>query len=283
MVRREAAVAHLLEYLIDRVRYRVVNAFARRFDPAAAAFYERLVRDGYEADAHINVLPRHRLIYVSVPKCASTTIKMTLSGLVGRKPGSTDETHKRRHSGLQAPRHVGLSEFYRLASDPATLRFTFVRNPYDRLVSAWADKFRDKPLVAGDPFINRYLAARRTFDASLPAGPGRTMSFAEFVGLAAVTADCRFDPHWHLQSEILDMPGLALDFIGKVEAFDADFARVLDHAGVARALRQPEPAAYNATRHQAWQSYYTPALADQVYRAYERDFDRCGYARTIPG
>jgi hypothetical protein len=60
-----------------------------------------------------------------------------------------------------APRHVGMSTFYRLVTSPGTLRFSFVRNPYARLVSAWADKYRDKPLVPGDSFIDQYLKYRR--------------------------------------------------------------------------------------------------------------------------
>jgi hypothetical protein len=36
-----------------------------------------------------------------------------------------------------------------------------------------------------------------------------------------------------------------------------------------------------ASLHHSWPVYYTPSLADRVYRAYERDFDRFGYARTI--
>jgi hypothetical protein len=48
-------------------------------DPQSYAFYEKLVAGGFAPDAHIDVLPEQRIIYVCVPKSASTRIKMTLS------------------------------------------------------------------------------------------------------------------------------------------------------------------------------------------------------------
>jgi Sulfotransferase family len=260
----------------------VRNCRDRWFDRSAAAFYSELIGEGFAPNSHIDVLPRHRLIYVCVPKCASTTIKMTLSGLTSRRPGSFDELHKRRFSGLTSPARVGVARFYRLATSPQTLRFAFVRNPYARLVSAWADKFQNKPLAPGeDSFVDQYLVGRRSTDASLPAGPESTLSFAQFVRYAAATANDRIDAHWHLQDDILNMPGIKLDLVGKVETFHADFAHVLDHIGADGRTRQLSYVAYNPSQHRPWQSYYSRDIADCVYRAYRRDFDRFGYSREI--
>jgi len=69
-----------------------------------------------------NVLLRHRLIYISVPKCALTTIKSALSALeLGLAP-PPDKVHTRRYSGLKSPTQVGLSAFRRLANSAATAR-----------------------------------------------------------------------------------------------------------------------------------------------------------------
>jgi hypothetical protein len=37
----------------------------------------------------------------------------------------------------------------------------------------------------------------------------------------------------------------------------------------------------NPSRHEPWQEYYIDRLAASVYRAYERDFDKFSYPRTI--
>lgn len=240
------------------------------------------MRDGgFDPDAHIDVLPRHRLIYLSVPKCASTTIKSALSALqLGAMP-TTDSIHVRRYSGLNSPTQIGLSAFHRLATDGVTLRFAFVRNPYARLVSAWADKFQSKPLVPGDSFIDLYLAHRAAIDSTLPYGVEKTLSFSQFVEFAVTTCDRRINAHWQLQDDLLTMPGINLNFIGKVESFRSDFARVMDHVGAEPATQQASGTAFNMSKHRPWPDYYDNALGALVYRAYERDFARFGYSRTI--
>jgi Sulfotransferase family len=215
---------------LDDARTRVTNCYDRRFNSAASAFYKNLVDNGYAPDTHIDVLPRHGIIYLCIPKCASTTIRMTLSGLAGRAP-APDEIHKRRCSGLSSPRSTGLARFHRLALSPASLRFSFVRNPYARLVSAWANKFRSKPLVPGDAFVNVYLKHRRSIDSAFPEGPDCALSFSQFAKFANATAERRLDAHWQLQDDLLSMPGIKLDLVGKVEAFEKDFAPVLNHVG----------------------------------------------------
>lgn len=236
---------------------------------------------GFDPDAHIDVLPRYRLIYLSIPKCASTTIKSVLSALQFGAAPAPDRIHVRRYSGLHSPTQVGLSAFHRLAAGPATLRFAFVRNPYARLVSAWADKFQNKPLVAGDAFVDLYLAHRAAIDPALPHGAEETLSFPQFVEFAVATCDRRVNAHWQLQDDLLTMPGIDLDFTGKVESFGADFARVMDHIGADPRTRRALGATFNASLHRPWPDYYDNTLAARAHRAYERDFARFGYARAI--
>ncbi|HEY1474313.1 MAG TPA: sulfotransferase family protein [Pseudolabrys sp.] len=266
---------------MQRVSSRIVNLHDRWLDPPALSFFQTISDAGFDPDAHIDVLPRHRLIYFCVPKCASTTIKSALSALeLGRAP-PPDKLHTRRYSGIKSPTQIGLSAFHQLANNRATLRFAFVHNPYARLVSAWADKFQDKPLVPGDSFVDLYLMHRVAIDGALPKGPDQTLSFSQFVDFAAASSNGRVNAHWQAQDDLLNLPGINLNLIGKVESFRKDFAYVLDHVGADRQIRQALSVNHNVSRHRPWPHYYTDALAARVHRAYERDFDRFGYARAI--
>lgn len=278
---RPTCLLRRVHYCVDNARAHIVNCRDRLTDPRAGSFFRTLIEHGYRPNAHIDVLPQHRLIYVCVPKCASTSVKALLAALNGRRSVATRKLHNRRHTGLQPPARIGISSFYRLATAPDTLRFTFVRNPYARLVSAWADKFQNKPLVPGDTFIETYLAWRGIVDPSLPVGADATLTFAQFVHFAAETAERRVDAHWQLQDDLITMPGITLDFVGRAERFDADVERILDHVGEAAPLQPSALRHFNVSKHKPWTSYYTRELADRVYRAYERDFDRLGYSRAI--
>jgi hypothetical protein len=188
--------------------------------------------------------------------------------------------HRRKSSGLKAPRH-DIVEFHRLATDPKALRFTFVRNPYARLVSCWADQYADRPLVPGYGRVELYLRHRAEVSASLPVGADKTLSFEDFVRFVCATAHRRVDKHWQIQSDIVELPGIALNFIGKVEHFTDDFARVLDFVGAAAPLRETTVKLLHSSKRKSVSSYYSKELADLVYRTYERDFDQLGYARAV--
>jgi hypothetical protein len=275
-------VTRLLRPYLLRVRDYARRATVGRNDPPAYQFYARMIASGYDPSAHIDILPKHRIVYVCVPKAASSRIKMSLSSLLGRQLSSFEEANKRKLSGLKAPHHVGLSFFYQLAMDAGTLRFSFVRNPYARLVSCWADKFQNKPLIAGDSFVEQYLDARTHVDSSLPAGGGQTLSFPDFTRFVAEPAVRRLNAHWQCQHELVEGPAITLDFIGRVESFDKDFVRVFDHVGATDVLRSKTRQPINVSSHRPWKDYYTTELAAAVYRTYERDFDLFKYPRSLP-
>lgn len=271
-------------WYVRRLRACVVNSRDCRLNSPAATFFNTIREHHNDAETYIDVLPQHRLIYLCVPKAASTTIRSILSSLeVGTPPGPALELlYNRRCTGIRSPRLAGFSVFHRLTKSAETLRFTFVRNPYARLLSAWSDRFQGRRLVEGKPSINAYRAHRAAISPLLPHGPDQTLSFPQFVEFATATVDQRIDLHWQLQDDFATVPGLPLNLIGKVESFQTDFARVLDHIGVTNQARARYlQLAADPSSHQAWQDYYTDALAARVYRAYERDFDKFGYPRNV--
>jgi hypothetical protein len=250
-------------------------------NPEAVTFCQNLMSKGYEAGTLVNVMPRHRLIYIAVPKAASTRIRRTLARIEGRFSRSLKARRRTMYRGPYGPRNFPIGLFYQVATAPDVMRFSFVRNPYARVVSCWADKFAGKPLIGGDSFIDAYLSVRQQIDPRLPFGADRTLSFPQFTVFTAATSKIRHDIHMQTQDDILSMPGIKLDLIGKVENFDTDFIRILDYLNAGEDIRREATGAINESHHDDWPTYYTPELADRIYRAYEPDFDRFGYVRAF--
>lgn len=170
------------QYFRRTIRFHVRRQVARwkaitgyRRDQPALAFYRNIRNSGFDADTWIDVLPRQKLIYVSVPKAASTTIRSVLSQFEMRAaPPDERVLYKRRCSGLLSPSLAGLDVFHEMASSADTLRFTFVRNPYARLVSAWSNKFAGKHCAVATPtwtsiWIIRRNRARRGRSSHYPS------------------------------------------------------------------------------------------------------------------
>jgi hypothetical protein len=261
-------------------------AVAALREPPAAAFCRKLEAEAFHAYDLVRVLPSHGVIYLVVPKAASTRIRTILAVIGGR--------HSRRFKASQQPkfrepqglRSMTVRSFYHLAISPKSFRFSFVRNPYARLLSCWANKFEGKPLVLGlpgSPEVDDYLARRAQIDRTLPAGTDQMLSFEQFTIFAAASAHSRNDPHLMAQDDLLSVPGITLDFVGRMESFNADFARVLDRLRASDQIRRDALVPVNPSQHRHWSDYYTPDLADRIYRAYECDFDRFGYPRSLPG
>ena len=137
-------------------------------------------------------------------------------------------------------------------------KFTFVRNPYSRLVSTYFDKCQK---VIGTewelPFYSKWKDA----------------SFYDFV-VDVCSLDLKnTEGHIKLQSEFIPKK---IDYIGKMETFTRDFDYVLNRISVK--IPQPEKK-HNTTEHNHWSEYYTNYLKDMVYDSFRSDFDNFSYEK----
>lgn len=200
---------------------------------------------------------RHGYIYVHVYKVAGQSVKMalrkhemrwlpginTLAAIALESPPAYAFRPLGAHAGAAQIRDwLGPEEFARLFS------FAFVRNPWDWQVSLYH-------------FIrhNKVNYQRRMVSE---------MSFDEYIRW-------RVDEDRHLQSEYLcDRHGeLLVDFVGRFEQLEADFATIATKLGLR--LRLPH---VNATRHDDYREHYTDETAGLVAEAFAPDIDRFGYS-----
>ena len=134
-------------------------------------------------------------------------------------------------------------------------KFAFVRNPWDRLVSAWNDKVVN---LNHFHFSDSELEKMRQFE-----------NFVEFVaGLNLATCD----RHLQLQSCLIDLT--RVNFLGRMETFEDDFRQVCSRLKIG----SEQIVARNTTRKQPYQQYYTPALRDKVAEFYAPDIKAFDYS-----
>jgi hypothetical protein len=280
-------VDHQLKRKWRKTTWAIGLRAATQQDPEVAVFFNRL-RSGGSGGNNLRVLLKERIIYATVLKSASSRIRRTLCLIAGMRSRSLNPWRWHKIGSPPPLKSIPPGAFYRLAHDPMALRFSFVRNPYDRLVSCWADKFQDRPLVMsklftkGNMTIDRYLKVRAEIDPKLPYGADKTLSFPDFVTFATAYGFRGPDGHIAAQARALDLPGINFDFIGKVETFEQDFSRVLDHVRADDEMRRTAIGRINPSERSGASEYYTHELAERVYRAYEADFDQFGYPRALP-
>ncbi|MEM7597987.1 MAG: sulfotransferase family 2 domain-containing protein [Pseudomonadota bacterium] len=96
-------------------------------------------------------------------------------------------------------------------------RFTIIREPLSRTVSAWSDK------LLGD------TRHRRDLNKVLGRAPETEISLPAFLDVIAQDEDARLiDRHWRPQHLEISFGQVNYDFIGRVEEMDAARAHIID-------------------------------------------------------
>jgi Sulfotransferase family len=158
-----------------------------------------------------------------------------------------------------------LREVHGQAIWDAAFKFSFVRNPWDRLVSWWSmiDNGRTTTTHPPNRFFSYVLERGKTFE--------------EFL---LNCTDEIVDPDGSKQifrnqiDYLVDGTGkVIIDYIGRFERLQEDFDEICCRLGRAP-VALPRT---NVSRHAAYTEYYTPAMAETVARHYGRDIAQFGY------
>lgn len=189
-----------------------------------------------------------RALFVHIPKCAGITVNKTLYGCRG---GAHMSTELYKH-------YLTRREF------ETFFKFTFVRNPWDRVVSAY-HFLREGGLNDRDRGdAERSVLAFATFDEFV----------REFIGQNRLMETVHFRPQYLFLCKN-DRAAPDVDFIGRFERFEEDFATVCARLGVSCT---PAHANSGRSRPISWRNVYTDETAEIVSLAYARDITLFDYA-----
>lgn len=170
---------------------------------------------------------RYRFIYCPIPKVACSSFKqlaIQLSDLED-KAEAVHLPHKLMHSyvshNLTLSSKYGLEESQTFLDDSSYFKFAFVRNPWDRLVSAYLNKFVDPLKRTG---YNVPIAQEVIKDFYLKRGESpqywKSITFNHFIEYLMDKSDADVDGHWRSQHHFLG--NVDFDFIGRFESIRED-------------------------------------------------------------
>jgi hypothetical protein len=203
-------------------------------------------------------------VFVHIPKTGGTSVTEALRAaaiklaLVGPSTPEQRDTWRIKDAWLH---HILGADLQRLMGATAwerCFRFAFVRNPWDRLVSIY--------------HFHRSLAASgKDFRGNWPEWPeiaarmAATGNFGEWIK-TGIYARPQLD--W-----VADRDGrLLVEFVGRFEQIERDFAHVQHRIGVTAPLPH-----LLRTEHRPYREYYDSETQGLVARHYRRDIDAFGY------
>lgn len=196
-------------------------------------------------------VPNTNMIYFAFPKCASKWMQQELRLRPNNKykPMLWDGCDMKYYH-VRPLRYI---QYHNVDRSKFTM-FTIVRNTYDRLVSAWA-----------------YGVATNTY--------AKGMTFAEFIEYLYVH-----------RNNLLTLPycwmflPVEVYFDGVLQ--DIQFFHMENLADCAAYFRDKykmrlRDRVVNATKHQPYETYYTPKLVNMVKEIYGYEIERFGYASPL--
>jgi hypothetical protein len=184
---------------------------------------------------------KYHFIYYEIQKCFTQTM---LDYFV-RKP----------EMDYEAKRVFGA---HKIAGKDRYFRFTFVRNPWARLVSCWLSKFKHYPSHPTKPGVRHRSLYRE-------------MPFEEFALFVCSVPDAKADVHFKSQHCFLPEEVI---YTGFEETFLWDFDMIRDIIGLPLL---PVPNS-NRSGTGDWTAYYTDELAEKVGERYKEDIKQFNYS-----
>ncbi|NWI65473.1 CHSTE sulfotransferase, partial [Todus mexicanus] len=197
---------------------------------------------------HLLVSDKYRFLYCYVPKVACSNWKRILKVLDGALE-SVDVKMKMDHKsdlvflGDMKPDEIS----YRLKN---YYKFIFVRNPMERLLSAYRNKFgeiKEYQQKYGVEIVRRY---RKNGGNSA----GDDVTFSEFLRYLLDEEVERMNEHWMPIYNLCQPCAVRYDFIGSYERLNADANYVLERVQSPSFVRFPER-----------QSWYKPVTAETLH------------------
>ena len=196
-----------------------------------------------------------KFIFVHIPKTAGTSMEFALADawnnrqkyFVGKNNYLDDRTpqnHKHRNRKVYTT-HFSIKEILEVHPEARNyFRVCFVRNTWDRLVSAYVYRHHHEATTH-----------KRKFK-----------SLKDFIK----------NKNLHTNSQLKFILGnngkINMDFIGRYENLENDFKTVCDRIGIQCQLPH-----YNFTKHEHYSKYYDEETVDLVYKKYKKEISHFNY------
>lgn len=199
----------------------------------------------------------HRFIFFAVPRTATHAVRQALAPQLGADDWQQKDLHGAARlpiAALAAKRHGHISVAEAERHLPARLwreyfKFAFVRNPFERFVSACFFLHRGREDFARAPTLHMKRALAR------PAFRRRVL----------------IRPQHEL---LVDAAGaVALDYVGRFESLEGSMNALCARLGIAPVTLERA----NASSHGAYARYYDAELRDLVAELYRADLAAFGY------
>ena len=221
-------------------------AVNRRVDRLGLHLRRHMVRNGRS----LRDFEQNRCIFIHIPKTAGSAIGENLFGHLGGG-----------HMTYRDYQWV-FNQIYGVKDFDQYFKFAFVRNPWDRVVSAFAFLRDGGNTWQDQQFLDNHRSAFENFNTFI------------HEWLSEHTAqECL---HLRPQIDFLcdDSGQMAVDYLGRYELLHDDYENIRAQLGIGKPLPKRKT---NQSSHRHYREYYDKEAVEKVAKIYDRDIKELGY------
>lgn len=231
--------------------------------------------------AQLYVEHSHRFIYCEVPKVGCSNWKRIILLL---NPSLRLTVRDLKHYDIHTSPLLRKLSSYSPASQKKFLanytKIMFVRDPFERIVSAYRDKF----LHDDDKYYSNFYANLIRKRLAINVNSTEYITFPEFVRFIVQENPYYRDTHWKPMFQLCDPCNIQYDIIGKIESITRDADFVLKTIGAPKDLKYPTMKHHSndsRTNEEITKQYLEtlpPKLYRQLLELYSPDFSMFEYS-----
>ena len=205
---------------------------------------------------NVMVDEKFKILFCYIPKIACTQWKTVMANL----------NHTNAKYWIHDARNFKFLDDYPRDEAERMLKtyfkFVFVREPFERLLSAYLDKFN-----SGNPdFHNNYgkEIVRRYRPGSRPED--KNITFDEFVNYVINIGNGYWNEHWQTYDKLCHPCAVHYDFIGRFENLEEEARYVLEMSGISRNLNVSFPHVKPSNTSSKVPFFYSQLVKERLYR-----------------
>lgn len=231
--------------------------------------------------AQLYVEHSHRFIYCEVPKVGCSNWKRIILLL---NPSLRLTVRDLKHYDIHTSPLLRKLSSYSPASQKKFLanytKIMFVRDPFERIVSAYRDKF----LHDDDKYYSNFYANLIRKRLAINVNSTEYITFPEFVRFIVQENPYYRDTHWKPMFQLCDPCNIQYNIIGKIESITRDADFVLKTIGAPKDLKYPTMKHHSndsRTNEEITKQYLEtlpPKLYRQLLELYSPDFSMFEYS-----
>ena len=167
-------------------------------------------------------------------------------------------------------------------------RFLVVRDPYERILSAYLDKFVNRDPEFLDIYGKMANKLRKESKMTTPSAIDSPLSFSDLVDIiiSEYNAGNRLDQHWDTYDKLCQTCNVKFDYIAKFDTYSTDsqylIKRMCTGKSCEKYITEKNKSRTKSSHIKKYYSQLTPDQLSALRKIYKGDMSGFGYKYQVP-